>query len=56
MDNVKVEIISFEREINELYKLIDESMQIDEKCVEEDNILDIIKINKEIINNLDKLI
>ena len=56
MNNIKIEISALEKELNELKKMIEENMQMDGKCVEGENISDILNINKEIRNNLNKLV
>ena len=56
MNNIRVEINALEKELNELKKLIEENMQIDGKCVEGENISNILNINSEIKNNLNKLV
>ena len=52
MNEIRSEIELLENEIKEVKDLIDENMLIDEEIVGNEELQSIIKINKEIIDNL----
>lgn len=52
MNEIRSEIELLENEIKEVKDLIDENMIIDEEIVGNEELQSIIKINKEIIDNL----